>query len=192
MRQAECVSGLRRVLRATERGAERALHPTEDDMTTPRTRVIVSAVVSAIVSTIVTSVLAACGGGRASLASDDPAASVADAVATAVSPVIAFDNDARQHVQVYLVSEYRQWYLGRVEPGARRRLRVPDEAVATSPQRLQLAIMVGLPISPDVSGDARALFTIAQPAAHLFSQDWSVAQGQLISVPMGRARGVHP
>jgi len=133
-------------------------------------------------------VLAACAGGRTSLASDDPAA----AVAAAVSPFIAFDNDAREHVQVYLVSEFRQWYLGRVEPGARRTLRVPDEAIVTSPQRLQLAIMVGLPISPHVTGDPRAMFTIAQPASHLFSQDWSVAQGQLISMPMRRAAAVRP
>lgn len=157
-------------------------------MTTPRMRVIVSAVMSAVVSTIVTNVLAACAGGRASLASDDPTA----VVAAAVSPSIAFDNDAREHVQVYLVSEYRQWYLGRVEPGARRTLHVPDDAIVASPQRLQLAIMVGQPISPHVSGDPRAMFTIAQPASHLFSQDWSVAQGQLISVPMGRAAPVRP
>ena len=153
-------------------------------MTTPRTRVIVSAVLSVVVSVIVTNVLAACGGGRASLA-DDPTA----IVATAVSPAIAFDNDAREHVQVYLVSETRQWYLGRVEPGARRTFRVPDDAVLTSPQRLQLAVMVGLPITPQVSGDPRAMFTIAQPATSLFSQDWSVAQGQLISAPV-RPQGV--
>jgi hypothetical protein len=140
--------------------------------------------VSVVVSAIVTIVLAACGGGRASLASDDPAA----AVAAAVSPVIAFDNDAREHIQVYLVSESRQWYLGRVEPGARRTLRVPDEAVLTSPQRLQLAVMVGLPITPHVSGDPRAMFTISQPAARLFSQDWSIAQGQLVSAPISRTR----
>lgn len=158
-------------------------------MTTPRTRVIVSAVLSVVVSVIVTNVLAACAGGRASLASDDPAA----LVATAVSPFIAFDNDAREHVQVYLVSEQRQWYLGRVEPGARRTFRVPDDAVLASPQRLQLAVMVGLPITPHVTGDPRAMFTIAQPATSLFSQDWSVAQGQLLSAPIHRARlGVNP
>lgn len=158
-------------------------------MTTPRTRVIVSPVLSVIVSLIVTSVLAACGGGRASLASSDPT----EVLATAVSPVIAFDNDAREHVQVYLVSDRRQWYLGRVEPGARRTLRVPDEAVVSSPQRLQLAVMVGQPIAPHVSGDPRAMFTLAQPATTLFSQDWSVAQGQLVSTPIRRARfGVNP
>lgn len=158
-------------------------------MTTPRTRVIVSAVVSVVVSMIVTNVLAACAGGRSSLASDDPAA----AVATAVSPTIAFDNDAREHVQVYLVSDRRQWYLGRVEPGARRTLRVPDEAVLTSPQRLQLAVMVGQAITPRVSGDPLAMFSIAQPAARLFSQDWTIAQGQLVSAPIRRTRlGVDP
>ena len=157
-------------------------------MTTPRKRVIVSAMVSAVVSTIVTNVLAACAGGPARLASDDPTA----VVAAAVSPTIAFDNDAREHVQVYLVSESRQWYLGRIEPGARRTLRVPDEAVATSPQRLQLAVTVGLPISPHVIGDPRAMVTIAQPASHLFSQDWSVAQGQLISAPIGHAGWFRP
>ena len=151
-------------------------------MTTPRTRVIVSAVVSVVVSVIVTNVLAACGGGRARLASDDPTA----IVTTAVSPAIAFDNDASEHVQVYVVSDKRQWYLGRVEPGARRTFRVPDDAVLGSPQRLQLAVMVGLPITPQVTGDPRAMFTIAQPAANLFAQDWSVAQGQLISAPVRR------
>ena len=153
-------------------------------MTTPRTHVIVSPVVSVVVSMIVTNVLAACGGGRASLASDDPAA----AVANAVSPAIAFDNDAREHVQVYIVSEQRQWYLGRVEAGARRTFRVPDDVVLSSPQRLQLAVMVGQPITPHITGDPRAMFTISQPAARLFSQDWSIAQGQLVSAPIRRAR----
>jgi len=153
-------------------------------MTTPRTRVIVSAVVSAVVSLIVTNALAACAG------TTSPAGS---GVATApVQPVIVFANDARDYTQVYLVSEQRQWYLGRVEPGARRTLRVPDEAILTSPQRLQLAVMVGQPITPRVTGEPYAMFTIAQPASGLLSQDWSVAQGQLVSAPMGRARGVRP
>jgi hypothetical protein len=46
--------------------------------------------------------------------------------------------------------------------------------------------MVGLPITPHVTGDPRAMLTIAQPAASLFAQDWSVAQGQLVSAPIGR------
>ena len=31
---------------------------------------------------------------------------------------IRFDNDAREHVHVYLIGEKREWLLGRVEPGA--------------------------------------------------------------------------
>jgi hypothetical protein len=102
-------------------------------MTTPGGRVIVSVVASAIV----TIVLGACAGGRAHAGSNGPTAM------TAPSATIYFDNDGREYAHVYVVSDRRQWYLGRVEAGARRSLRVPDEAIVTSSQRLQLAVMIG-------------------------------------------------
>jgi hypothetical protein len=48
--------------------------------------------------------------------------------------------------------------------------------------------MIGQSVTPRVVGDPRAMFTIAQPASWLFSQDWSIAQGQLVSAPMRGAR----
>jgi hypothetical protein len=44
-----------------------------------------------------------------------------------VPPSIRFDNDAREHVHVYLIGEKREWLLGRVEAGAIAMLRIPEE-----------------------------------------------------------------
>jgi hypothetical protein len=99
-----------------------------------------------------------------------------------------FDNDAREHVHVYLVSDQRQWYLGRVEAGIRSTLRVPEESLGPDARRLQLAVVAGGPLSPRVTLDHRAEFTIAQPASRLLLQDWRFTQNQLVSVPVGRAR----
>jgi hypothetical protein len=104
------------------------------------------------------------------------------------SSTIVFENEAREHVHVYLVSDQRQWFLGRVEPGALTILRIPHESLDGSARRLQLAVLVGRPISPRVVLEPGAMFTIAQPASRFLMQDWRFAQGELLSTPIGRAR----
>lgn len=151
---------------------------TEDVMTTPRTR----AIVSFLAAVSVTVVSGACAGGPSRLGHGGTTQ------LSAPSPVIFFDNDARDHVHVYLVSDERQWFLGRIEAGIRAPLRIPEEALVANPRRLQLAVLVGGALSPRVTMEPRATFTIAQPASLLLLQDWRFSQEQLISVPIGRAR----
>ena len=147
-------------------------------MTTLRYRVI-SLLAASLVVTIA---LAGCVRG--------PSAQVQDVAqrVTPTSSTIVFENEAREHVHVYLVSDQRQWFLGRVEPGALTILRIPSASVDGSARRLQLAVLVGRPISPRVVLEPGAMFTIAQPASRFLMQDWRFAQGELLSTPIGPAR----
>jgi hypothetical protein len=147
-------------------------------MTTPRTRVIVSLLLSATVTVL-----------SGACAANHPNASAEGVSALAApSSSIVFDNDGREHVHVYLVSDQRQWLLGRVEPGVRATLRIPNESLARSSGQLRLAVVAGRPVSPRVTLEPRAEFTIMQPASRLLLQDWRFAQDQLVSTPIGRAR----
>jgi hypothetical protein len=99
---------------------------------------------------------------------------------------IRFDNGARDYVHVYLVGEKREWWLGRVEIGARATLRIPEDALSeTGPMRL--AVLEGQRRTPRVAGDARATTTLGQPIAAIVSQRWMVSQtaanDQLTSLP---------
>jgi hypothetical protein len=95
---------------------------------------------------------------------------------------IRFDNYATEHAHVYLVSDERQWLLGRVEPGARATLRIPEASLAASSRPVQLAVLTGEHVTPQVARNPRASFTIAQPASGILSQRWSFRHGQLTSL----------
>jgi hypothetical protein len=149
-------------------------------MTTPRTRSLVSLAAALTVALS----LGGCVSAR-SLASDGPAPTDGPPLA------IRFDNEARDYVHVYLVSEQRQWLLGRVEPGARATLRIPEAALAGSPGSMWLAVLAGGRMTGRVAGEARAATTIAEPVVGILSQRWTFSQtlanGQLTSLPLGRA-----
>jgi hypothetical protein len=95
---------------------------------------------------------------------------------------IRFDNNAGEHVHVYLIGEQREWLLGRVEPGARATLQIPEASLAGSPGFVQLAVLTGKRVTLQAARDARATFTVAQPASAILSQRWTFAQGQLTSL----------
>jgi hypothetical protein len=147
-------------------------------MTTPLTR----AIVSLAATMAVTLALGACVRGPARPASDGPAPMDGHPL------TIRFDNDAREHVHVYLVGRQRQWLLGRVEPGARAMLRIPEAALAGSQGFVQLAVLTGERLTLQAARDPRATFTIAQPASAILSQRWMFAQGQVTSLPLRGAR----
>ena len=116
-------------------------------------------------------------------------------VVASVEPVAAtirFDNEARTHVHVYLVGARREWLLGRVEPGARATLRVPDEALDESMMSMQIVVVAGAPASLSAASDTRATTTIRQPRTELLSQRWSYSQTgvvtRLMSLPAARPR----
>jgi hypothetical protein len=151
-------------------------------MTTPRTRSLVS--LAAALTVALT--LGGCAGAPSRLAGDGPAPTDGPPLA------VRFDNDARDYVHVYLVGEQRQWLLGRVAPGARATLRIPDEALAEDAGRLRLAVLAGERVTLWAAGEARAAITIPQPAAAFLWQRWTFSQalanGQLTALPFGRAR----
>lgn len=101
---------------------------------------------------------------------------------------VRFDNTANEHAHVYLVTDERQWLLGRVEPGARATLRIPDAALTASAYRAQLAVLTGERITPQVARDSRATLTIAQPASALVSHRWTLTQGQITPVGVSATR----
>jgi hypothetical protein len=147
---------------------------------TSRTPTIVS--LMAVVTMALT--FGACAGHRSSPVADSPATIERELLA------IRFDNYAREHVHVYLVSEKRQWLLGKVEPGARASLRIPEAALLDDARFVQLAVLTGERINLQVVRDARATFTTAQPASTILSQRWNFTHGQLTSTGLwGTRRG---
>ncbi len=151
-------------------------------MTTPRVRSLVS------LATALTLTLAL--GGCASAPSR--VAPLAPASTDEPPPTLHFDNGARDYVHIYLVGEQREWLLGRVAPGARATLRIPDAALGENEGSMRLAVLTGARATLRAAADARAAITIAQPAAELFSQRWTfsqtLARGQLAPLLLGHAR----
>jgi hypothetical protein len=147
-------------------------------MTTPRTRSIVS-LATALTLTLA---LGGCASAPSRLALNDPAPVDGTALA------IHFDNGARDYVHVYLVGAKREWLLGRVEPGARTALRIPDEALAEDLGFMRLAVLTGAHVTLRAASDPRATITIPQPAPGIASQRWTFSQGQLTPLRLGAAR----
>jgi hypothetical protein len=160
-----------------KRGAERT-HFLEDTMTTlrPYTRV------SQLAITILTLALAACAGSASRSATYGPSPSQAGATS------FRFDNEARDHVHVYLIGQRREWLLGRVEPGSVATLRIPDDLFDSDPGFVQLAVIAGGSVSQKAASDPRAQLTIAQDPSGILSQRWQLAQGQLTSLAVRAAR----
>ena len=96
-------------------------------------------------------------------------------------PALRFDNAAQTYVDVYFVSPTREWWLGRVAPGGRAMLRIPDGARTAASGFVRLAVLAGAPLSASASRDPRATFTIAQPAFNLLTQRWTFSQPQFAS-----------
>jgi hypothetical protein len=135
-------------------------------MTTTRRRSLVS-LAAALTLTLA---LVGCAGNPTRSALNDPAPVAARRQA------IRFDNEARQYVHVYLVGQNREWLLGRVEPGARTTLRVPEDAVSDDSWQMQLAVVAGDRVTMHVASKLGAQVTIAQSAGQLLAQKWTFTQ----------------
>jgi hypothetical protein len=104
---------------------------------------------------------------------------------------MSFVNEAPVQVDVYLVSDQREWRLGRVAPGARTLLRVPEAALTTETGFMRLAVLAGAQLSVDAAHDPRATLTLAQPMSELLAQRWSFWHPQMASPRLlGAALGV--
>jgi hypothetical protein len=151
-------------------------------MTTPRIR----SLVSLAAALTVTLTLAGCASAPSGRAWDGAAPSEGRPL------TVRFDNDARDYVHVYLIGEQREWLLGRVQPGARAMLRIPEEALAANAGPMRLAVLVGERVTLRAAGKPLAAIAMAQPAAEILSQRWAFSQmlatGQLTGLRLGQAR----
>ena len=151
-------------------------------MTTPRTR----SLVSRVAALTLTLALAGCASAPSQRARD------ASAPADEAPPVIRFDNDAHNYVHVYLVGVRREWLLGRVAPGARATLRVPQEALDESEGPMRLAVLMGERITYRAAVDVRTASALPRPAAEILAREWTfvprMAGNELIALPFGRSR----
>jgi hypothetical protein len=87
-----------------------------------------------------------------------------------------FRNDAMVSVDVYLVSAQFQWRLGRVPPGIRAVLRVPESAIESAMGVVRVAVIPGSQMSAQANRDPRVVFAIAQPVSAVLSQRWTFRQ----------------
>jgi len=154
-------------------------------MNTPRVRVAVSLVTLAVTLTS-TLALGGCARGPAPATWDGPAA-------PAEGSVIRFVNEAQTYVDVYLVGEQREVWLGRVGPGARTTLRIPEGARDAMAGYIRLAVLANTSMSFHPSHDPRATFTIAEPPMKVLAQQWtfrqtSLASPELLSAPISARR----
>lgn len=105
-----------------------------------------------------------------------PAACVVPLPPDPQAAMMRFDNDATVSVDVYLVSGQFQWRLGRVSPGLRTMLRVPESAIESTMGFVRVTVIPGSQISAQAERDPRAVFAIAQPVSEVLSQRWTFRQ----------------
>jgi hypothetical protein len=135
-------------------------------MTTQRIR----SLVSLAAALTVTLTLGGCASAASRFASEAP-------VLTDEAPhTVRFDNEARDYVHVYLVGARQEWLLGRVAPGSRSTLRVPEAALADDAGPIRLAVLTGAHSTMRAASEARAATTIAQSATDILSQRWTFSQ----------------
>ncbi|AHG93252.1 hypothetical protein J421_5717 (plasmid) [Gemmatirosa kalamazoonensis] len=98
------------------------------------------------------------------------------------------DNGTLDRLDVYVVEETREWFLGRVEPGTVARLLVPPNARLDGRATVRLAVLANAPRTGRPSRAAGAVLTVGQPLSRLLAQEWLFAQGQLLGVAGRRPR----
>ena len=140
-------------------------------MITPAGRLTVSVISIAALSA--TLALGACARGPAPIAWEGAPVVAGDRT------TIRFENEAETYVDVYLIGETREWWLGRVAPGARTTLRIKDVALTTTSGYVRLAVLPNAPLTVQAARDPRATLTIAQPGVSLLSQRWTFRKTQL-------------
>ena len=140
---------------------------------TRRTRARVSSPLASL-ALLATDSLARSATGAASRAALDDRAPAINA------PVrIRFENESRERVHVYLVSETTDWLLGPVEPGTHVWLALPRRALGGSGGPMRLVALAGTRVTLQASRDPRAVMSLGQPTGELLEHRWVFAQGQL-------------
>jgi hypothetical protein len=145
------------------RRRRRPLLLTEDMMTTRRVKSLVSMAPGELPTLIAAALGLTASAGAPHPPEPEPAA-------------IRFDNEATVQVDVYLVSGQFQWRLGRVPPGMRAMLRVPESAIESTMGFVRVAVIPGSPMSAQADESPRAVFAIMQPVSEVLSQRWTFRQ----------------
>ena len=101
---------------------------------------------------------------------------------------IRFDNEATVYVDVYLVSGQFQWKLGRVPPGMRAMLRVPESAIESTMGLMRVAAIPGSLMSAQAERDPRAVFATAQAVSEVLSQRWTFRQPEAAALQLEGTR----
>jgi hypothetical protein len=100
-----------------------------------------------------------------------------------VRSAIEVDNQSRDRIDVYVITQEREWHLGRLAPGAKARLAMRDRAETGAIGMIQLAIIASASRSLRPSRDARAIVSLKQPTTEVLGQRWVFAEGRLTGLP---------
>jgi hypothetical protein len=92
--------------------------------------------------------------------------------------MVQVENESRERIQVYLVGQTRDWFLGRVEAGTHAMLYVPDRSLTMGTMRL--AVLAGDQLTSQAARDPRAVLSMDQPTGAIVGQRWVFAQGALM------------
>jgi hypothetical protein len=130
------------------------------------------AFVSIAATIVITLAVGACAHGPSRPAPDLPSAD-------AGLLTMRFDNLGLERVDVYLIGAKQEWLLGRVEPGAIARFRIPDGAFSEDSKFVRLAVLTNEQLTFQAARNPRAKLTIALPPSALLSQRWSYSHGEL-------------
>lgn len=96
---------------------------------------------------------------------------------------IQVDNQSRDRIDIYVITETREWHVGRLDPGAKAWLSVRDRAEIGGAGMIQLAVIADASLSQKPSRDARAIVTLKQPMSELLGQRFVFAEGSLTELP---------
>jgi hypothetical protein len=93
------------------------------------------------------------------------------------------ENRDLERLDVYLIDDTGEVFLGRVEPAAFAPLALPVDVIARSHGMARLAVIPGVAAGASrtlrPSREAAVVLTVWQPLARLLGQDWVFGVGQL-------------
>lgn len=101
---------------------------------------------------------------------------------------ITVRNQGRDRIQVYLVGEKDDWYIGHLEPLETARLALPQFGFASASRAVSLVVVPGWSRSLEPRREPRAAFSFDEVADNLPGQEWIFVNGQLEGPVRARVR----
>ena len=97
----------------------------------------------------------------------------------AARPAIRANNEGSDWLDLYLIGDTREWYLGRVAAGGKAWLPLPADFPPDRQGTVQLAGIAGARRGLQAGRDARAIVTVQQSVTALLGQHWRFSHRQL-------------